>query len=176
MEKTNSTRIRERLLLEVPLTLTKALMRARQIETAVMEAKAMCKGAIDDAVYAVHVKGPQQHGMFKKGKYKPHSASQTTQGKTCYRCGSAQHTANFKGCPAKEALCNACKKKGHFAKVCRGSKHVSEVETVPEVIILNVDDEDESDSNSIMCTVTVSVTGSESQDIELMHSTNISCR
>lgn len=79
VEKTNSTRIRERLVLEVPLTLTKALMIARQIETAVTEAKAMCKGAID--VHAVHVKGPQQHGKFKKGKYKPHSASQTTQGK-----------------------------------------------------------------------------------------------
>lgn len=48
---------------------------ARQIETAMTEAKAMCKGAIDDAVHAVHVKGPQQHGKFKKGKYKPHSAS-----------------------------------------------------------------------------------------------------
>lgn len=114
------------------------------------------------------MKGPQQHGKFNKGKYKPHSASQTIQGKTCYRCGCAQHTANFKGCPAKEALCNGCKKKGHFAKVCWGSKHVSEVETVPEVTILNVDDEDESDSNNIMCTVTVSVMGLESKDIELM--------
>lgn len=42
---------------------------------------------------------------------------------------------------------------------------MSEVETVPEVTILNVD---ACDSSSIMCTVTVSVTGSKSQDIELM--------
>lgn len=39
MEKTNSTRIRECLLLEVLLTLNKALTIARQIETAVTEAK-----------------------------------------------------------------------------------------------------------------------------------------
>lgn len=170
VEKTNSVCIRERLLLKV-VTLTRALTIARQIETAVTEAKAMCKGAIDDNVHAVHVKGLQQHGKFKKGKHKPHPASQTTQRKTCYRCGSAQHTASFH---------NACKKKGQFAKVCQGSKHISEVETVPEVTILNVD---ACDSSSIMCTVTVSVTGSESQDIELIarhrlksvHFTSVNC-
>lgn len=58
--------------------------------------------------------------------------------RTSYRCGSTQHTANFKECPAKEVL---SKKKGHFAKVCLGSKHASdasEVEAVPVVTILNV--------------------------------------
>lgn len=165
VEKTNSVRIRERLLLEVPLTLTKALAIARQIETALSEAKAMCKGAAESDVHAVQLKGPQQPGRFKKEKGKPHSPCQTKQRKTCHRCGSTQHTANFQGCPAKEALCNACKKKGHFAKVCRGSKHVSEVEAVPEVTILSVNTRD---SSSIKCTVKVSIPGSESQDIELM--------
>uniref|UniRef100_A0A8C1RTY5 Uncharacterized protein n=1 Tax=Cyprinus carpio TaxID=7962 RepID=A0A8C1RTY5_CYPCA len=41
VEKTNSSRIRERLLLEVPLDLKKAVTVARQIETATAEAKAM---------------------------------------------------------------------------------------------------------------------------------------
>lgn len=41
VEKTNSARIRERLLLEVPLDLKKAVTVARQIETATAEAKAM---------------------------------------------------------------------------------------------------------------------------------------
>ncbi|KAF7641246.1 hypothetical protein LDENG_00287880 [Lucifuga dentata] len=41
VEKTNSSHIRERLLLEVPLTLTKAMTIAQHIETAVAEAKAM---------------------------------------------------------------------------------------------------------------------------------------
>ncbi|KAJ8375109.1 hypothetical protein SKAU_G00056890 [Synaphobranchus kaupii] len=123
VEKTNSARIRERLLMEVPLTLSKATTIARQIETAVTEAKAMCKGAADSTVHAVHEQGPQQYSKFTRGKSKPHSPAQTSQGKTCYRCGSTQHTANFQGCPAKEAICNSCKKRGHFAKVCRGSKH-----------------------------------------------------
>ncbi|RXN28336.1 hypothetical protein ROHU_000819 [Labeo rohita] len=41
VEKTNSARIRERLLLEVPLDLKKAVTIARHIETATVEAKAM---------------------------------------------------------------------------------------------------------------------------------------
>lgn len=163
VEKTNSSRIRERLLLEVPLTLPKAMTLARQIETVVAEAKAMSGGA-DGTVHAVQWNGPRQHGKFNGGNRRPQPPSQTTQKKTCYRCGSTQHTANFPGCPAKEALCNACKKKGHFAKVCQGKTHVREVD-VPEVTILNVNTRD---SNSIMCTVKVSVTGAESQDIELM--------
>ncbi|KAF7651387.1 hypothetical protein LDENG_00111640 [Lucifuga dentata] len=156
VEKTNSSRIRECLLLEVPLTLTTALTIAQRIETAVAEAKAMCTGAVDSTVHTVQSKGPQQDGKFKKGQRKPHSPTQATQGKTCYRCGSTQHTANFHGCPAKEASCNACKKKGHFVRVCKGSKHVSEVVVVPEVTILNVNTYN---SGSIMCTVKVSMTG-----------------
>lgn len=46
---------------------------------------------------------------------------------------------------------------------------MSEFGTVPEVTILNVD---ACDSSSIMCTVTVSVTGSESQNIELLLDTS----
>ncbi|KAF7649553.1 hypothetical protein LDENG_00139450 [Lucifuga dentata] len=78
-EKTNSPRIRERLLLEVPLTLTKAMMIARQIETAVVGAKAMCTGAVDSTVHTVQSKGPQQHGKFKKGQHKLYSPTQATQ-------------------------------------------------------------------------------------------------
>lgn len=65
----------------------------------------------------------------------PTRPRQSTHGKTCYRCGSPQHTALFKGCPARYESCNNCKKKGHFEKkVCMA---VSEI-TVPEVTVLNV--------------------------------------
>lgn len=71
----------------------------------------------------------------------------------------------LQGCAAKEAHCNDCKKKVQFPKVCRGSKHVSKVEAVPEVTILNVNS---GGSNSIISTVQFSIPGSASQDIELM--------
>ena len=39
----------------------------------------------------------------------------------CFRCGSANHLANSKTCPAVTKTCNVCKKKGHFSKVCRST-------------------------------------------------------
>ena len=35
----------------------------------------------------------------------------------CFFCGNARHPRSK--CPAREATCNKCHKKGHFAKVCR---------------------------------------------------------
>jgi len=54
VERNNSAYIRERLLLEIPLTLSKALAIAHQIEIAVSEAKAMCNRVTDSAVHAAH--------------------------------------------------------------------------------------------------------------------------
>ena len=91
--------------------------------------------------------------------------SQPGQRKTCYRCGSVNHTANYYGCPAKDAQCNSCKKRGHLAKVCRGSKQVHKV-TVPDVNVLSVENRAR-DADKIMCTVQVSAAGGEPMDIEL---------
>jgi len=108
----------------------RAMMIAGQIETAVTEPNAMSREPAESAV-------------------QPTRPRQSTQGKTCYRCGSPQHTANFKGCPARDASCNKCKK--------------SEI-TVPEVTVLKVDDTDTHtvmkvdvtrDANKIMCTFQV---------------------
>ena len=35
----------------------------------------------------------------------------------CFFCGNARHPRAK--CPARDAICNKCQKKGHFAKVCR---------------------------------------------------------
>lgn len=36
----------------------------------------------------------------------------------CFFCGNPKHPRSK--CPARDAVCNKCHKKGHFAKVCRG--------------------------------------------------------
>ena len=46
--------------------------------------------------------------------------------KSCYRCG-AQPGHPPQRCPAKDATCNACNKKGHYSKVCKSSKRVHRV-------------------------------------------------
>ena len=41
---------------------------------------------------------------------------------TCYFCGSSSiHKREF--CPAKDAICNFCKRRGHFPKVCRSKSN-----------------------------------------------------
>ena len=38
--------------------------------------------------------------------------------KRCYRCGSDGHLASSTLCPAKDAICKNCQRKGHFQHVC----------------------------------------------------------
>ena len=37
----------------------------------------------------------------------------------CWRCGGGFTAGHMKQCTAKQAVCNICKKTGHFAKMCR---------------------------------------------------------
>ena len=39
---------------------------------------------------------------------------------TCFFCGNSNHPRSR--CPARDAVCSKCERKGHFAKVCRGRK------------------------------------------------------
>ena len=41
-------------------------------------------------------------------------------GAKCYFCGFSKHPRHR--CPAKDATCRSCQKKGHFAKVCKSSQ------------------------------------------------------
>ena len=44
-----------------------------------------------------------------------------TKGKICYRCGKDRHQPDQK-CPAVNAICNKCGKKGHYAIICQKGK------------------------------------------------------
>ena len=47
---------------------------------------------------------------------------QQNQNKPCFFCGNPFSLEHRRPCPAREATCNACKKKGHFAQVCNTTK------------------------------------------------------
>ncbi|XP_046844913.1 uncharacterized protein LOC124438758 [Xenia sp. Carnegie-2017] len=47
----------------------------------------------------------------------------TSRSAKCFFCGNKQHPRSL--CPAKEAICNKCKKRGHYQRVCRSSAVVS---------------------------------------------------
>lgn len=71
----------------------------------------------------------------KPGKFKIAAPSQKNysaqKSGNCKRCGkSPPHS--WKQCPAKEAECRKCKKKGHFAAVCRTGQRVEAIEESQE--------------------------------------------
>ena len=48
----------------------------------------------------------------------------------CYFCGGSYH--NRRVCPARDACCNNCNKKGHFRKVCRSNSNAGATATIYE--------------------------------------------
>uniref|UniRef100_A0A096LST4 CCHC-type domain-containing protein n=1 Tax=Poecilia formosa TaxID=48698 RepID=A0A096LST4_POEFO len=113
-------RLSEQLQMDAELTLEKALTRARQSELVKKQQEMLhdIAGAQLDRVHASGSARPRQ----PKGHHK-HLVTKATQDKKaqCRRCGDTKgHT--MQQCPAREAACNYCGKKGHFARVCRNKK------------------------------------------------------
>ena len=52
-----------------------------------------------------------------------------TSKKSCYFCGGFLH-ANRATCPAREAICHNCSKRGQFAKVCQSAKKAATVSVI----------------------------------------------
>lgn len=142
VEKTNSARLRERLLLEPNLQLNKAIQIAQHTEQAIRDAKSLSNpkfqsttsrpGVAESAACAkVHSRrntnsakrNPRQAGSrFKEGAGGGNRPNGGTQSNNCYRCGSFQHLANEPGCPARDAECDKCTKVGHYARMCRSKQ------------------------------------------------------
>ena len=70
-----------------------------------------------------------------KGPIQTHSQSKE-HAKTCPWCGNSSHFC--RSCPAKDAICVLCKKKGHFQSVCR-SKNTNSTRVHTVEINSNVD-------------------------------------
>lgn len=116
VEKTNSHRIRDRLLMAKQLTLNKAIEIARHTEQAIKEAKSLTEGEATTQASVQFVKRHQKPAASnKKQQNTPTSRDK------CYRCGSKAHKANAANCPAKTAKCHSCGKMGHYSSVCRSS-------------------------------------------------------
>ncbi|XP_033113472.1 uncharacterized protein LOC117114050 [Anneissia japonica] len=124
VEKTNSTRVRKRLLMEKELTLTKAIQIAERVEAAEMERKNMEGIAVKapDELHAVSIPVCAQTQVRKRYNNGPPGGGQ----RRYFRCGSQRHLANFAECPAKSQVCRQCLRVGHFQRMCHevGDKNV----------------------------------------------------
>ena len=135
IEKTSSSRIRERRLLETDLTLLKAITMASQIETAVAEAKAMAS-ATEATVQVVRGRTNVNPSALRANMPVNHP-KHTAQRKTCYRCGSNSHLANNAKCAAKMKTANNV---GNLdtAKVCRSAASDVQEVAVPDLTVLSI--------------------------------------
>lgn len=119
-------KLSEKMQLDPDLTLERSITLAKQSE-AVKKQQPIIRGQIEEEANLDAVKQrrnkPQQ--QFRKPLHKPMNG--TKQQNKCTRCGrSPNHNRN--NCPAKDATCHKCSKKGHFATACKSKSAVGEIE------------------------------------------------
>ena len=113
-------RLSEKLQLDPELTLEKAVTQVRQAE-AVKQQQLLVRGA------SVNHKQPDNHvgAVQKRRPTRPEQQrmdkGEKTPKTTCGRCGKAP-SHEKQQCPAKDAMCHKCSKRGQFKKVCRSAK------------------------------------------------------
>nr|XP_061781453.1 uncharacterized protein LOC133572629 [Nerophis lumbriciformis] len=122
----------EKLQIDADLTLQKAISQVKQSEV-VKQQQAVMRGespqaeerrevdAISRAFRRQEMQGHKQHGQVRSRQTETVSSSER-----CQKCGRGPH--NWKECPANNAECRKCRKRGHFAAVCRSMQPVHEVQ------------------------------------------------
>ena len=127
----------ERLQLDSTLTLEKAKTLTRQREAVHEHQVFLSSGTSGQPSQVDAIK---HKGTFKRGNTNDRRNQAATgrslnpagqlQAKNCTRCGRGPHSRN--SCPAKDATCDACKKKGHFKSQCFPTKAIADVSTTKE--------------------------------------------
>ena len=127
-----SNYIRQRLLENSELSLDRAYEIARTLHTAQKNSELYIQQSprqIPSNVVAASISdqstlhtNPDQESLAAVRK-------QTPAKRSCYFCGGFLH-ANRASCPARDAVCHNCSKKGHFAKVCQSTKKAATVNAI----------------------------------------------
>lgn len=115
-----SPNIRQRLLENKTLDLqTTAYDQTYSLELARKNAESY----VQPSVHAAAVPNSDESLAEKEDNSASTAAAMPTAKKKCFFCGNQFHHRNI--CPAKDAACNSCVKKGHFSKVCRSTNQGS---------------------------------------------------
>lgn len=121
----------EKLQLEADLTLEKAVTSARQRESVKKQQKVVRadEGSLNvDTVRFMQTFGKKDKLVENKPTLKqPRKLNPVTGSERCTRCGKSSHFGRQQ-CPAREATCRKCHRRGHFQVMCR-TKSVKVVST-----------------------------------------------
>ncbi|UYV67056.1 hypothetical protein LAZ67_4003775 [Cordylochernes scorpioides] len=116
----------ERMQLDTYLTLVKATQMAKQLESVKEQQSSLYQQNFVDQIKKMpnHIKeSKKQESEIRQ--FKSNQSGRSSRG--CIRCGNA-NSHDWKNCPAMNSYCNKCKRKGHYAKVCR-SVAINEVKS-----------------------------------------------
>ncbi|MCG7865814.1 MAG: reverse transcriptase family protein [Candidatus Thiodiazotropha taylori] len=118
-------KISEKLQLDPNLTLEKAVNQARQKE-AVQEQQSVVRSHVISESKLDFVRTKKAHSI--KQKQNPQNRKKPSNPSKCTRCGAVPAHGRDK-CPAAQAICRGCGKKGHYVRFCLSAKkNVHEVE------------------------------------------------
>ena len=125
------TGLSEKLQLDAELTLEKAVTRVRQVEEVKKQQSVLRSDSSlrsETAVGAVDrgKKAPKVKQTFKSRQRQGTSRQKHSGSGTCSRCGQSP-SHDYQHCPAKDATCHKCNRKGHYQKTCWSASKVGEV-------------------------------------------------
>ena len=109
------SKLSEKLQLDANLTLESAVSQARQNE-AVKKQQTTIRASGERMTEMDAVKSSSLKNWKQKHKF-PNAQPNNVNRKGCMRCGKKGNHSRDQ-CPAKEAECHKCKKRGHYAKCC----------------------------------------------------------
>ncbi|KAJ1193962.1 hypothetical protein NDU88_003257 [Pleurodeles waltl] len=143
-----SKKVQERLLACRNPSLKEVMAIAKAVERSMMSSKELARTSQASNVF--YVQDRHKHAP----KTPDRAASDRGGGRrslACFRCGSRDHLADSRTCPALSKSCSKCRKMGHFAAVCKAKKYstgmrvssVSESDMDADAdIVLSIYDED----------------------------------
>ncbi|KAJ1085431.1 hypothetical protein NDU88_005563 [Pleurodeles waltl] len=144
----HSKKVQERLLSCRNPSLKDVITIAKAVERSMVSSKELANTSQASNVFYVqdsrkHVPGNSERAASDRGGGRRQLV--------CYRCGSKDHLADSRACPAVHKSCSKCRKLGHFAAVCKAKKYntgmkvssVSENDTDADAdMVLSIDGED----------------------------------
>ncbi|KAJ1160682.1 hypothetical protein NDU88_001176 [Pleurodeles waltl] len=144
----HSKKVQERLLSCRNPSLKDVIAIAKAVERSMISSKELANTSQASNVFYVqdsrkHVPGNSERAASDRGGGRRQLV--------CYRCGSKDHLADSRACPAVRKSCSKCRKLGHFAAVCKAKKYntgmkvssVSENDTDADAdMVLSIDGED----------------------------------